>query len=51
MRAVAMALAVAYVIGASLFLPGAQGRRVDHQISVQLAGTPAAAIAVPGKTP
>jgi hypothetical protein len=51
MRAVAMVLASAYVIGASLLLPGSRDRHIDHQISVRLAGAPAAPISGSGKMP
>jgi hypothetical protein len=53
MRTLAMLLAIAYVVGASLFIPGTQGRRIDHQISVPIAATTASApvSAVREKTP
>lgn len=53
MRTLAMILAVAYVVGVSLFIPGTQGRRIDRQISVPLAGrmTATPVSAVREKTP
>ncbi|HXP96090.1 MAG TPA: hypothetical protein VN809_05210 [Telmatospirillum sp.] len=51
MRTMAMVLAIAYVVGASLLFPGARSQQIDRQISVPLAGAATPSIAVPEKTP
>lgn len=40
MRALAIILAIAFVIGAGLYLPGGVRHRIDHQVSVQTTAVP-----------
>lgn len=53
MRTLAMILAIAYVVGAGLFIPGAPRPHINQQINVRLTGTsPAIPVnAVREKTP